>query len=255
MTCLVGIDLLTKALAYLALPVGRSVRDDALFQIVLVLNRTAEGSWVSVVPTDRIMPLSGVGAALLCASGAAVVVTRLYRVRRPILACGATYLVAVAVAGLLWPEGIPGLSRFGSVLLVRFGQAVFFATCWWVSSPSNWRLVLLFFGAAASGNFLSLCIPPFAVADFLYSGVTNRALGFLGFQRCRSLLHDWVRPACYSQHSVVPLPLAASVFLIIRGPTTHTARVVTLGGAGCGARPRLYRPEISSEKMMDPLWL
>ena len=176
---LVAIDLASKALAYLCLPGDREISFDSRFQLVLVLNRSGEGTWFGrLLRPEQLARLPVAACAYISLAAAIFVVRRLRPVRRPILTCAVAFFIPLLLGCLLLPHGVVGLSRFTSVTFVHFAGTVFLATSWWVSTTRPWRLAFLFLAAAGVGNLLSLALPPFAVVDFLYSSVVRSIVGY-----------------------------------------------------------------------------
>ena len=176
---LVAIDLASKALAYAGLPDDREISFGSLFQLVVVLNRSGEGTWFGrLMRPEQLARLPIAACAYLSLAAAVFIVRRLRPVRRPVLTCAVAFVIPLFLGRLLLPHGVVGLSRFASVTLVHASAAVFLCTSWWVSTTKPWRLAFLFLAAAALGNLLSLALPPFAVVDFLYSSRVHSTVGY-----------------------------------------------------------------------------
>jgi hypothetical protein len=175
---LVAVDLASKALAYLALPMDREISFGSAFQLVLVLNRSGEGSWSGrLLRPAQLAQLPIIAAAYLSLSVAVFVVRRLRPVRRPILTCAVAFIAPLLLGGLL-PHGFAGVPRSTGVMFVRIAATSLFAISWWVSTTKTWGSVFLFLAAAGIGNLVSLALPPFAAIDFLYSSLLHASVGY-----------------------------------------------------------------------------
>jgi hypothetical protein len=191
-SALVIADALSKIMAVLLLPAGAPVRREAALQLVLSLNDLGLGSWARTL-ADRNddfewdLPKA---VALFALAGAVLLVRRFPHRRSTFF----WFLVAIAIFALtsavseVLAEIAPSVSHRTAVVLTRAGQSALWLTLWGISAAGMWRHAGALMAASALGNFLSLCYPPYAIVDFVYSAVTRRIFG-LGVFNLADVFH------------------------------------------------------------------
>jgi len=191
-TALVIADALSKITAVLLLPAGEPVRREAALQLVLSLNDLGLGSWARTLAdrNDEFEWDLPKAVALFALAGAVLFVRRFPHRRSTRF----WFLVAVAIFALtsavsvVLAEITPSVSHRTAVLLTRAGQSALWLTLWGISAAGVWRHACALMAASALGNFLSLCYPPYAIVDFVYSAVTRRVFG-LGVFNLADVFH------------------------------------------------------------------
>lgn len=178
LVALVAFDALTKVTALLVLPTREPVHDGALFQLVLRVNKTGVGSFGRLLLHGRqIQTMLPASFAYIALSTAMVVVRRReLRSWLEVAVCAGVFFAVFAVGQALlphllhWPAGV-------ALLLMRLSLASLWITVWALVSSRWFKLGLLFFAASATGNLLSLLLPPSAVVDFVYSAPVSHVFG------------------------------------------------------------------------------
>jgi lipoprotein signal peptidase len=180
----VAVDLLTKLLAFVFLPMDEPVVADAALQIVLRLNPLGMGSWFQNLDWAG-QPGQGLGAAIgVTGSTVAVLVIRRmpWRLSRKLVACLTTVVVmswiAPPVAGVVASLDPRLVEPRATLVLIRASQSALWLTVWMIAPASLWQYCFALLASAALGNFGSLLYPPFHVVDFLYSSIMHEVIGF-----------------------------------------------------------------------------
>lgn len=218
---LVAVDLASKMVALATLPSGEPTTGDVLFQIVLRVNKSGLGTLGRAIAGRHVQGFIPTAFGYICFCIALVLVQRMdmRRSRKVLLCIGAALLGAAAVGLLLpsyvrWPELV-------AVRLLRVSQAVLWITIWALVSARYFKAGFLLFAASATGNLLSLLVPPFAVIDFLSSSLVFRVFGLgvfnladlywtsglltLGFATLR-----WIAMSAFRLGEYAPAPAASA---------------------------------------------
>lgn len=168
--CLVGVDLLTKAIAVHVLTGDVELNPGASLQLLLRVNESGLGTWARAVAGGSSVAQRAAGSIAWLALTIYLVATRRtdWALRLKALVGCAIFAAVLAGASLARPlfELIPYsiLAAMG-----RLGPAVFMTYLWSVIRPGLWRTAATLFAAAALGNLLGLLVHPDGVVDFIYS--------------------------------------------------------------------------------------
>jgi lipoprotein signal peptidase len=166
----VGVDAVTKWLAYLLLPHGREVRPEALFQLVLFVNRGL-GTWADAAVGEKV----ATARAIPNAFGAAALALALLGARRLKLRWGRAALLGGAAvilgfwAGVLASPWFHALGFLGRERVEAVSRMLLVFVIWRQVAPSPWRAAVALWLAGVLGNSLCLFMPPFGAIDFVYS--------------------------------------------------------------------------------------
>ena len=174
-----GIDLVSKFVAYRFLPTGQPVQRDALFQLVLRLNPTGLGSWPQRILAGQRPQMLLTSAAAFAGLTLALVAVR--RMKLPLVAKIVSCVAAAAVpAFAVVPLALvssPWSAR--SVLIVLgLSRSALLIIIWVLLAPSFWKHAVGLLSATALGNLAGLLLPPYAIVNFMYSEPVHRFLGF-----------------------------------------------------------------------------
>jgi lipoprotein signal peptidase len=170
MGCLIGVDLLTKAIAVHVLRGEVELDPGASLQLLLRVNESGMGTLARAVA-------GGSSAAQRVAGSIAWFALTIYLVatRRTQWALRLKVLVGCAIFAAFLTGGSLARSIFEQIpspilaAMARIGSAVFMTYLWTVIRPGLWRTAAMLFAAAALGNLLGLIVHPDGVVDFIYS--------------------------------------------------------------------------------------
>lgn len=94
----------------------------------------------------------------------------------------------VSALSVVLAEITPSVSHRAAVVATRAGQSVLWLTLWAISAAGRWQHACALVAASALGNFLSLCYPPYAIVDFVYSALMRGVFG-LGIFNLADVFH------------------------------------------------------------------
>ena len=174
---LIALDIVTKAIALLALAPGVDIDDDAFLQIVLRINVRGVGTWGRALASRGSPTISVVASFALLAFALSRLLAhgRQWSKFRRTLLFGTAIVVPLVLTGFV-SNRLAQLPTFAQVCLIRFNGMAFFGVLWALSQPGLWRHATTLFTATAVGNLLSLLIPPHGVVDFIYSSFLANSL-------------------------------------------------------------------------------